>query len=44
MHVDLSACKHAGGLGAVPTEITGFGVRYTTDLLTGHLKDIVSAT
>ena len=33
VHVDLSACKHKGGLAHVPTEITGFGVRYTMNLL-----------
>lgn len=33
IHVDLSAAKRKGGLGAVPTDITGFGVRFTTDLL-----------
>ncbi len=33
VHVDLSACKHKGGLAHVPSEITGFGVRYTMDLL-----------
>ena len=29
IHVDLSACSRKGGLGHVPTEITGFGVRFT---------------
>lgn len=33
VHVDLSAGSHKGGLGAVATEITGFGVRLTLDLL-----------
>jgi leucyl aminopeptidase len=33
VHVDLSACKRKGGLAHVPTEITGFGVRYTMNLL-----------
>jgi leucyl aminopeptidase len=33
IHVDLSAAKRKGGLGAVPTDITGFGVRLTMDLL-----------
>jgi leucyl aminopeptidase len=33
VHVDLSACKRKGGLAHVPSEITGFGVRYTMDLL-----------
>jgi leucyl aminopeptidase len=34
VHVDLSASQHKGGLGHVPTEITGFGVRLTVELLT----------
>lgn len=33
IHVDLSACSRKGGLGPVPTDITGFGVRLTTNLL-----------
>jgi len=33
VHVDLAASNHAGGLAHVPTEITGFGVRYTLSLL-----------
>lgn len=33
IHVDLSAAKRKGGLGHIPTEITGFGVRYTLQLL-----------
>ncbi|HZD52759.1 MAG TPA: leucyl aminopeptidase family protein [Woeseiaceae bacterium] len=33
VHVDLSAAKRKGGLGHIPTEITGFGVRYTVHLL-----------
>ena len=33
VHVDLSACKRKGGLAHVPSEITGFGVRYTMNLL-----------
>jgi leucyl aminopeptidase len=34
VHVDLSAGQHKGGLAHVPTEITGFGVRLTVELLT----------
>ena len=34
IHVDLSAGQHKGGLGHVPTDITGFGVRLTVELLT----------
>jgi leucyl aminopeptidase len=33
IHVDLAASNHKGGLAHVPTEITGFGVRYTMSLL-----------
>jgi leucyl aminopeptidase len=32
-HVDLSAATRSGGLGHINSEITGFGVRYTLDLL-----------
>ncbi len=35
IHVDLSAGQHKGGLAHVPTEITGFGVKLTLELL-GH--------
>ncbi len=34
VHVDLSSGQHKGGLGHVPTDITGFGVRLTVELLT----------
>jgi leucyl aminopeptidase len=34
VHVDLSAGQHKGGLAHVPTDITGFGVRLTVELLT----------
>lgn len=33
IHMDLSASQHKGGLGHIPTEISGFGVRYTVELL-----------
>ncbi len=33
VHVDLAACSRKGGLGQIPSEITGFGVRFTTDLI-----------
>lgn len=36
IHVDLSAGQHKGGLGAIPTEITGFGVAFTLELLAGN--------
>jgi len=33
VHVDLSSSEHKGGLAHVPTEFTGFGVRYASELL-----------
>jgi len=33
IHMDLSAGRHKGGLGAVPSDTTGFGVHYTLALL-----------
>jgi leucyl aminopeptidase len=33
VHMDLSACSRKGGLAHIPTEITGFGVRYTLHLI-----------
>ena len=33
IHVDLSAGQHKGGLAHVPTEITGFGVKLSLELL-----------
>ena len=33
VHVDLSAGENKGGLAHVPTNITGFGVRFTLSLL-----------
>jgi leucyl aminopeptidase len=33
VHVDLSSSEHKGGLAHVPTEFTGFGVRFATQLL-----------
>ena len=33
VHVDLSSCQRKGGLAHVPTELNGFGVRFTMDLL-----------
>jgi leucyl aminopeptidase len=35
VHVDLSAAERKGGLAHIPTEFTGFGVRYAAHLL-GH--------
>lgn len=33
VHVDLAAGNHKGGLAHIPTDITGFGVRFTLELL-----------
>jgi len=33
VHVDLSAGNHKGGLGHVPTDVTGFGVRFALALV-----------
>jgi leucyl aminopeptidase len=33
VHVDLSAGNHKGGLAHIPSDITGFGVRFTLNLL-----------
>lgn len=33
VHLDLSAALHKGGLAHVPTDITGFGVRFSLELL-----------
>lgn len=33
VHIDLAAGHHKGGLGLIPTPVTGFGVRYTLNLL-----------
>lgn len=33
IHIDLSASKIKGGLAQIPTDITGFGVRYTLALV-----------
>ena len=35
VHIDLSAGRHKGGLAHIPSEITGFGVRLTVELLRG---------
>ncbi|MDR2877583.1 MAG: leucyl aminopeptidase family protein [Chromatiales bacterium] len=33
VHIDLSAGNHKGGLAHIPTDVTGFGVRFTLNLL-----------
>lgn len=37
IHMDLSASSHSGGLGAVATDVTGFGVAWTIELLKNAL-------
>jgi leucyl aminopeptidase len=40
IHIDLSACNNKGGLAHIPTAITGFGVRFTLNLLLDqHILD-----
>ena len=41
IHMDLAASNNKGGLGHIPTEVTGFGVRHTLSLLLDEeiLKD-----
>ena len=36
IHVDLSAAMRKGGLAHIPSDITGFGVRYSLSLLLEH--------
>jgi leucyl aminopeptidase len=36
VHVDLAASEHKGGLAHVSTDVTGFGVRFSLELLLGH--------
>jgi leucyl aminopeptidase len=38
VHMDLAAGQRKEGLAHVPTEITGFGVRYTLELLSSHAR------
>jgi len=33
IHIDLASCENSGGLGHVPTEVTGFGVRFARELI-----------
>ena len=33
IHIDLSSSRNKGGLAHIPTDTTGFGIRYTLDLL-----------
>jgi leucyl aminopeptidase len=41
VHVDLSACTRKGGLAHVPTEVTGFGIRFSMNLIID--KNVVHA-
>jgi leucyl aminopeptidase len=43
VHLDLSAGQHKGGLGPIPTEITGFGVAYTLALLAGREPEALAS-
>ena len=36
IHLDLAASNRGGGLAHIPTDFTGFGVRFTTSLLLDH--------
>lgn len=38
VHVDLSAAEHSGGLGHVPSDETGFGIRFASEFIKSHLK------
>lgn len=39
LHMDLSAARHEGGLGAVGTEVTGFGVNWGVHFLDSWLQN-----
>ncbi len=36
VHIDLSSASKTGGLAHIPTEITGFGVRWAVEFVTRH--------
>ncbi|HQU14820.1 MAG TPA: leucyl aminopeptidase family protein [Gammaproteobacteria bacterium] len=36
VHIDLASGNHKGGLAHIPTDVTGFGVRFTLHLLLDH--------
>lgn len=38
VHVDLSAAEHTGGLGHVPSDETGFGIRFASEFIKSQLK------
>ncbi len=39
LHIDLAAGNNKGGLAHIPTDTTGFGVRFTVDLLQSKVFD-----
>ena len=43
VHIDLSAATRKGGLAQVPTEVTGFGVRYALSLILDNSSALLSA-
>lgn len=43
VHVDLSAATRKSGLAQVPSEITGFGVRFATSLIIDNLDQLLNA-
>ena len=38
IHMDLSASNHSGGLGAIVSDVTGFGVAWTIELLSASTR------
>ena len=43
VHIDLSAASRKGGLGLVASSVTGFGVRYSLELLLGGDEPLLDA-
>lgn len=41
IHIDLSSADHAGGLAHVDTEVTGFGLRFSQELLRQLWPDLI---
>ncbi len=37
IHIDLSSANRTGGLAHIPTEVTGFGVRWAVEFITRHV-------
>jgi len=44
IHIDLSSSTRAGGLAHVPTDITGFGVRFATELILNHSPSLTNVS